>query len=358
MAIRWMDNFSMYGSDEALMLNGLYAANSSILGSCALVDDPDPNITSTVLSHFGLGAGSGQTTRFVLPSTQATVGVALRLWMNHLPSDSAMSAVPIVFCDGSNVTLMSLWITTTGVIHMLRSGTTSGSTIVAQSTGPVLVANAWQHIEAKVFFSATVGTIEVRVDGVVVINATGLNTTAGPCAQIRQENDNNSTGGGIGWYIKDYIIWDGSGSENNNFVGSCSVVTLTPTSDSSFNWTASTGSTGFNLIDEVPPNEETDYISAADPPPAASTFGLSNLPVDVTSVKGLMSVVRARKTDGGDGKLQNSMVSAGVAGAGTDRAVTTSYTYWFDVFEVDPNTGSAWAPAAVDAATLKLNRTL
>ena len=125
----------------------------------------------------------------------------------------------------------------------------------------------------------------------------------------------------------------------------------------SFNWTASTGSTGFNLIDEAGP-DDADYVQAANPPPAASTFTLSDLPADVTSVRGLISLVRAKKTDGGDGNLQVSLQSNSVDDLGADRPITTADTYWWDVSELSPDTGVAWTPAEVDAAKIKIDRTL
>jgi hypothetical protein len=46
-----------------------------------------------------------------------------------------------------------------------------------------------------------------------------------------------------------------------------------------------------------------------------------------------------------------------VAVNGSNRPITTAFTYYEDVFETDPNTGNAWTPASADAAQLKLNRT-
>ena len=356
-----MDNFGSYGTNSAYMLNGLYAAIGEFGSNAALVADPDPSGTGQIVLRASLSpSGTAQSTRKVLDTPRATVGVALRLWMASLPSNSSQSAVPITLCDGSNNVLCSLWITTTGAIDILRNGTTTGAAIIASSTGPVLIANAWQHIEMKATISTTVGQVEVRVDGVVVI-ATAANVNTGGdvnCAQVRQTSDRDGSSGGITWYIKDYVIWDTTGSHNTDFLGSVSVYRLVPNSDVSLGgWTTSSGSTGYNLIDESPP-VDTGYVQADDSPPAECEFGLTNLPVDVTSVRGLMTLVRAQKTDGGDAQLQAKIHSGASYANGADRPITTAFTYWYDVQEEDPDTTAPWLPSAVDAATLVLDRTV
>lgn len=351
MAIQWMDNFAAYGvGGSAYMLNGPYA-NVAGVGT-ALVADPDPTAPGSVV--FRNGFGVIEYLRKVLTTGRTTVGVAMRRWLTSLPSNNNEIDVPICFNDGSNNILVKLQINSTGSI----TATNGAGTALGTTTGPVIVANAWQHIEAKVFFHATAGTVEVRVEGVTVLALVAQDTLggqAGPCAQIA--NRNNS-GAGNEHYLKDYIIWDNSGMSNTDFLGSCAVISLTPSSDVSLNWTPSSGATGWNLINESPPNDDTGYIQAPTPPPAAAVFGLTDLPAHVTSVKALMTLVRSRKTDGGDGNLQVSMVSGGSTTNGTDRPITTAYTYWSDLFPLDPATAAAWLPSAVNAANLQLNRTL
>lgn len=353
--IQFMDNFAIYGGTNTLLTNGVYAQASTLFAT--LPDDPDPSATGKVLKLAGTDT-QDQPVRKVLTTANPTVGVAMRLWMGSLPNTDQMSPSPMQFLDvGANVHV-AVWVRTTGAIFVTRGG--FAGTVIASTAGPVLLANAWQHIETKVKIHDTTGTVEIRVDGVPVLTATGLDTASTAdvtCRQVAFNNKATNTGASVTMYIKDFITWDNLGSANTDFLGTCQVISLTPNGDNSFNWTPSTGTTGFNLIDDVPPNDDTDYISAADPPPAASSFTLTNLPVDVTSVKALQTMVRARKTDGGDGSLQTSMISGASTGNGTDRPITVAFTYWFDVFETDPATSAAWIPAAVDAAKIKINRT-
>jgi hypothetical protein len=341
MSLEWMDNFAIYGiGGEARMLNGLYAE----IGDSSIVADPDPSGSGEpvleVISPGGLGW------RRVLGGTRTRVGIAMRLWMPDLSSEGDSRFLS--FRDVSNAVLCDLTILTTGALRFRYDGL--GSNI--DTSGPVLIANAWQHVEIVVDFSTTVGEVEVRVEGVTVLTGDTLNTGAG-CAQVASDIDET----GFVIYQRDLVCYNGLGTLNNDFLGAVLVVSLDVTSDVSLNWTPSTGTTGYEILDNVPP-VDTTYISAGDPPPAAYEGGLSNLPADVTSVKAVQTVVRAAKIDGGDGNLQVGIISGASTDTGADRPITTAFTYWLDVFETDPATGVAWTPVAVDAAEIQIDRTV
>ena len=353
MALTWVDDFKSYGTVESYLLNGLYAEYTSV----SLVTDPETgsgNVLRFDANPYGGGGATGLI-RKVLDTSNTTAGMACRIYLASLPPASDQRPMPIVFCDASNNRLITVHVTPSGQLQAYYNNL---GTLLGTSAANSVVAGSWIHIECKVFMSATVGTLEIRVEGVPVLTLTGLALSGTAIAMIRPINDPDVTSAAPAYYMKDLVVWDGSGAYNNDFLGSVSVEALVPDSDVSFNWTPSTGTTGYDLIDEAPPNDDTDYIQAADTLPSPSTFGLSDLPANVSSVKGLMSLVRASKVDAGDGNIQVSMVSGASADAGADTPVGASYTYYYDFFETDPNTGVAWLPAAVDAAQFKLDRTL
>lgn len=117
---------------------------------------------------------------------------------------------------------------------------------------------------------------------------------------------------------------------------------------------ASWESTSMGLIGP----QDLSYLSADDTPPAAMEFGFTDLPDDVTSVRGIVMVGRMKKIDGGDGNVQMSLISNGSAFDGADRPLTTTSTYWFDISQLDPDTGLPWSPFAVNNMTGRINRTV
>lgn len=344
MSMEWMDNFSLYGAGgQARMLNGLYA---EVGLNAEVVADPS-GAAGLVLLGPTVSQGSF---RRVFGGFRTDIGFAQRVWFENLPLFGA--SIIASFRDGSNIAVCDLSVLTTGVLRFAHG---PGLATVIFTANPVIVANAWQHVEIFVEHSETVGSVEVRVEGVPVLTATNINTGTGS-AQIGN-NFRSTSFEGVRGYIKDIICYNGLGSYNNSFLGTCIVASLNPDSDVALNWTPSTGANGFSILDNRPPID-TAFISAADPPPAAYQATLTDLPLDVTSVRALQTVVRAAKVDGGDGNLQTSLVSNGDVANGADRPITSTFTYWFDVFEEDPDTAAPWTPAAADAVQMRLNRTV
>lgn len=342
----------LYGTDASKLLDGIYSEASNI----GLTEDPSPTVTGNVI-YVGSGFLATGTLRKSLPATLATVGAALRLYLPGLPGNDALLPNPFNVRDISNSTQVSFAIRTDGRLSAYR-GYAEGGTLLGTSAAPAAIANAWQHWEFKVFSHASTGTIEVRVDGVVVLSLTGQNTGSGLLTQWAINSNVTAGSASHPFYVKDIIIWDTTGSFNNNFMGSCSVKELIPDGDISANWAVTGSATHYGAVNEAPPDDDTKYIYAVTPAPAADVMGLTGLPVDVTSVRGLMVINRSKNTDGGDGKLQMGLVSGASTQLYTDRQITTAYTYWTDISETDPATAAPWLPGAVNNVNLWFNRTL
>tara|TARA_R110000868_G_scaffold209021_1_gene458583 strand:- start:56 stop:1060 length:1005 start_codon:yes stop_codon:yes gene_type:complete len=333
------------------MLDGLWA---EVTANVSIADDPDANITGNVLTF-----GSAQC-RYVLPSAQNTVGIGTRVWLDNIPVSNAQRPAIQQWRDGSNNCVLAVFVSPTGSLQVYRDidYTTGAGTLIGATSGPVMTAQAWRHIETKVFWSTTVGTVQIKIEGVSVLSLTGVNTGAANYAQVAIGTSYSLLTITTGLSIKDVTFWDGSGSENTTFLGPCGVYRLTPNADVSSGWTRTTGSTDYGLVDEAPPNDA-DYIYAGEGPiPAASIMGMTNLPADIVGVRGLISVGRLQKSDGGDGMEQTSMSPNGTDwDTGTDNAISTAFSYYADVSEVSPDTAAAWTPTEVNALQVRLNRT-
>lgn len=357
MSLIWADFPSgspgLYGTTKANMLNGLYADVTSYTD---LVDDPDPNITGNVFkfdSNIYGGGGAGASLRYALPDGETVkIGVAGRYWLASLPSSADERPWPVRWHDGSNNEIARIQITTTGAIEAYNNGSLAGTT-----GGPVLTSNAWTHLEAQLTCdTGGSGTLTVWVEGVQVIALTGLTTTDAGTSQIAVSMDPSGTSSNPAMYVKDLVIWDGNGSQNNTQIGTCIVAELIPDADVSTGW-VSTGANEYGVLDNVPANDA-EYIEADDSPPAASIVTLSDLPPDIVGVRGLVSIVRAWKTDGGDATLQIGLSPNGSDyDNGADRAITAAATFWRDVSELSPATASAWTPIEVNALRYRTNRT-
>jgi len=372
MSILWADNFQMYGTGataEALVLNGLYADITTTYTD--FIADPDPSGTGeTVLkmvSDFeSTTPYAGATLRFSVPgATKTTLGVSARFYLDSLPVSDGASVRPFVFIDTTGARHVWLMVRSDGRLSIgvgsTQNGNLNTSVLIGTSTLPVITADAWQHVEMKVTVDDTVGATEVRVNGVEVagLTLTGVDTRNGATPNIGSVAFENYefvvTGPTI--YIKDFIVWDTLGSQNNDFIGSAHVYNLLPDGDSALTWTPSTGSVGYDLVDDSPPDDAT-YLSADDTLPAANVFTVSDLPPDIISVKALLPVVRVKKIDGGDGNVQAAIISNAATDSGADRPITTAFTYYWDVSEVSPDTAVAYTPTEVNNITFSVDRTV
>lgn len=353
MTMMFADDFMGYGTDASLLLNGLWGHMGADIAA-----SPDPlDPVGTKCLHFQ-GFGNGATRPFVVGPV-GKAGCALRLWMPSLPG---FETACIRFLDPFGQLYGNLTIVPNGALNVYLGSVNHGGTLIAGTANiPALTANSFHHIEMFLTTSPTdmaTGAVKVFVDGNQVIDAAAVIT--GPAAQLSlgTGNDYNGTASRVD-YIKDLVCYNGSGAHNNNILGTVSVVGMTPDSDVSLGWTPSTGTTGWDLINGSPPADGDDYITAPYPAPPPSTFTLTDLPINITSVRAMITQLRARKVDGGDGNLQASLISTGGDTVnGSDRPITTAFSYYEDVFETDPHTGNSWTPSAADNADLKINRTI
>ena len=468
MAINWMDNFNIYGTDAgnaARMLNGVYAETVRV----NLIADPDPTATGLVVQKYSGGLGGDF--RKVLPVARTTVGIAQRNWLTALPNGGDPHRPSfMVFKDTNNVDHIAITVDPSGNILVLRIDSGPTLVVLGQTATPVLVANAWQHMETKVFFDNVAGTVQVKIEGIQVINISGVRTVSNVVGALVSCQNVASRSGqdGPNLNIKDLIVWDNTGTFNNDFMGSCQVLKLSPvadvgarnwntqqsttpaanvpttstvggtlaaatyyykvaaiyqntgeslpsaevsiattgaTSSNTITWTAPLGSaaiTGYKIyrgtaagaenvyytvgnvltftdtgaaatagtpvaadngagyaeINEVTPDDDNTYIAAPFPAPSPYKCSLSQLPATVTSVRGVMPIHRSRKTDGGDGNIQIGFISGATTGLGSNRAITTAYTYWWDIYDADPNGSIAWSRVSANAMNLQFNRTL
>lgn len=239
----------------------------------------------------------------------------------------------------------------------------SGPTTVLWQDTTVQPSNEFMFLEAHVFVHDTDGTITFRKNEVVLWSATGLDTK-------------NGTSNLIDWirfcgpatsvqpiiHIDDVYIVDPATGDTNTFLGESQVNFRAPTGDSGTQqWTPSTGTSHFALVDEVPNNSDTDFNSA----PAAGVTNLHTypaLPANIGAVHSQKVRTRFRKEDAGGCTVRNKVVSSGGGAPATTLNGGAynpgiSYGWKSDYMETDPDTGDPWLKPAADAIITGYERT-
>ena len=233
-----------------------------------------------------------------------------------------------------------------GLLLVTRNGTPLGTTSVALNTG------TYHFLELKVTIHNSAGSVVVRVDGVtaLALSAVDTQTTANAYATQLVLGNGRLVAGNVVSDYDDLYICDGLGAAPfNDFLGDCRVDATIPTSDSLTQWTPSTGTAHYALVDETPP-ATADYLEAASAG-LSDRFGIQALPL-LTNPQIYAAAVNlyGRNPEAGGRQIAAQMESAAMAATGSTLALTDAWLLHQSFFFTDPSTGLAWTQAQLNAA--------
>lgn len=358
--LRGMDGFDHYGDDASLMLDGQYAeVNASI--SSANPRSGTRHLRITPENQAGY--------RWVYGDDLEEAGHEYAFWVPNLPTDS-LTWVLAEFRNNDNEQQFGIRVTTTGQVQLYQSngGDVGTGITLATSKANVVKTKAYQHFGVRGRCDSVTGSCEVRLNGVTVLNVSGKDTKGtgshdSVIAQVVVGAPRNSVSALPNPLdIDDATWWDtetGSDSSGliNDFVGDKKIYTEVPDADTSTEeWTPSEGTDSFAILANIPPSDDDEYLTA-ETSGLATRVSLSDLPGSVVAISAVMTVVRAWKTDAGDSKIKVGMVSGGEEDDGAMHALSEAPTYFSDVHETDPATGTLWTVDGFNAAELVLERT-
>lgn len=224
-------------------------------------------------------------------------------------------------------------------------------TVLGTST-QTLVINQSHYVEIKVLCSDTVGTLEVRVNGVVWLSLTGIDTRNGGTATF-----GGIIFGGVGnvngatYNFDDLYVCDGSGATNLDFLGDVRIQAILPSGDGNSSVLLGSDGNSVNnslLVDEATPNSDTDYVSSA-VVGDKDTYAFGNVTPVSGTVYGVQVLPFARKDDAGVRSIVSVARVSATEVDGPAQALTTTYKYYADVRETKPG-GGAWTITDVNAA--------
>lgn len=364
----------IFGEGFALYGTGATSRTNMIQGAWADAQAPievlttNPRGNGTHHLRFGASVQNDIVRRVFGADYGDGIGFGGAYYLSQLPSDNT-SHVIFQARDGANAAQFTVQISTTGLL-LVRNGTDEG-TIVAQTDNPVVTAGAYQHIElfavcGNAGGSPGGGSIEIRVNGQTVLLETDIDIQAQGTNSVEQFIIGQPRNAAV-WEgemdVADIHAWNTSGTVNNDFLGDVQWLAVFPTADrAAQEWTPNATGDGYTFVDESSPDGETTYIEAAfGSPGAISEFDVTNVPLLTSDVVGFVFQPMLRKTDAGDGSAQASIIQVGVSpdavDAGVDRPLTQVYTYYPEVFEVDPATGVRFTPSGFNSMAIRLQRT-
>jgi len=279
-------------------------------------------------------------------------------WISHsIPSLSTVFVGFAVYTTGRAAGNALFVLRSTGSIvvglYMVQDGANYhwtlknlGGTVLGTGTANVGL-NVWQYLELKVVVSATVGTVELRLDGATSpdITASGLNTGTVNVNEIVVGFASAAT------YYDDIYVVDTSGSApTNTWLGEVRVYTLIPNGNGANTAWGGTGTGGFGEWDDITAHDDdTTYVSSSTPSDR-ETSTLTDLPVATSTVFAVQTNLVARKDDAGTRTIAPVVVIGGTPYDGTTTAALSSsyadYTQLYD--RLDPS-GATWTASTVNA---------
>lgn len=279
-------------------------------------------------------------------------GFAIRHTTDVSMDGSTQRGISLV-ADNNTTIHITLTILADGSIRVRRG---AGNGTILGTSASVLTVGVYGYVELKVVMHDTTGTVDVRHNGVSVLSLTGQDTKNGGTeagfSGFRVEGTDNRK-------VDDLYLCDGVDATatqkvaNNDFLGDCVSTWLPPNADSTpSDWTVSTGSTSFDLLDEAPPNT-TDYISSSTNA-QVDRVAITNMADTTHVVFGLQTSFVALKESAGARSVRSGVFSNATLVNNPDKAVSTGYVDYGDIVGADPDGDIRWTPTKINAAFLQV----
>lgn len=339
MSLLWIEGFETFGTtngNDMVALRGKYVTDGT-LGNL-LVDD-------------GRTAGgkcckiTNGSRFFTTPDFTASQTVVIGFGFKCFGTYAGTLSIVTLF-DGATEHA-SLQVNASGEFIVRGRGTT----VLATTSGAVISAGTWGYVELKMTIgNAGVGSYELRVNGVTVASDADEDTQNGGNASVNKVRF-NAGGSGTSYAFDDIYILNTSGSDNNTFLGSRKVVAVYPSAEGDqIAFSPSTGSDNSALVDENPPNDDTDYVESG-------TSGHQDLyqvgDVTFSVINGVQINARCKETDANPFSIKLVAKSDVTVDEGSAMNVgSTSYVTKARVLEHDPDTTALWTDSGVDAAQI------
>lgn len=283
-------------------------------------------------------------------STSACFGAAFRYVG---PLDSACNLFTL-FKGGvlySQIQL-ALQILTDGTFRLvISSGGNSATAIVNSTTTLALKQNSWHYVELVTTIDPAAGAAQIWLDGVKLIDLSGINTAGTGAAGY--------TGFALG------VVWGGLQAspllQFNSFYygdaltdrkGDSRVFVRVPAGDGDLiQWTPLSGLVHFTQVQEIPPDDDVTYNVA----PAGGLTDLYTLP-PVGIPSGTIFAVQVcpllKKSDVGPASAAIAIKESGVVYPGTTQAIAGgpagTYLYYPQIWATNDPAGNPWTVASAN----------
>jgi len=349
MALLFMDSFDHYATAD---LADKWTSLSAVSGSNTIgaFGRRGSGGYRCVQSAFTGGASGCYVQKGLAPTGAGfVVGVACK--PSAAPGSAAVTFLTIQ--EGATVQV-ALRLNQDLTLSALRGGTA-----VATSASPLSTATM-SYVEFRGLIDPSVGTLDVRVNGVGVLTFSGNTRQTANSAWTALAlgcNPAGIVGGALTLDFDDLYVCDRSGSAPwNDFLGDCRVDARLPTAaGATTGWTPLAGA-NWDAVNDAAPDDDTTYTSTSTLN-ATDTFVTQDAPVVGATIFGVQQCLNLKKMDAGTCTVAPVIRHSGIDYPGAAIAPGTTYAYGLAVAATNPGTGAAWTEADFNAAEFGYKRT-
>lgn len=257
------------------------------------------------------------------------------------------SRVPILqFLDSARDAMVTVYVSNAANLNAV-SGNLNSSTKLGVGTVS-LFTKVWHYFEFKVTFDTASGSTTGRIDGAQVLTGSGVTAPTDSLETSPSYIRFGSSNAALRMRSDDLYICDSAGAAANDFLGDIGVRRLnTSGAGTNTDFTPNSG-TNWEAVDEDDPDDDTSYVESSTSGHTDS-YAMENPTSTPAAIHALQVVSTAKSDDGGAISGRNLILSGGTEGLGDNFALESSYRPFYSLFLTDPNTGSGWTAAGVDA---------
>lgn len=253
-------------------------------------------------------------------------------------------------CDNLGAELLTFQVRQADSAILVRRGDHNDALIAA---GGVVPTNTWCCIEIRILIDNAIGVIQVRIDGVQIINFSGD-------TQIGADNEvlvvvwgaSYSNGAYICYgYYDDLAINSIHGIRNNSWLGLGGIVGLVPTGAGNYIQLTPSAGANWAAVNEVPPDDDAAYVESLTID-LKDTYIMQDLvitPGQVANITAVQWLCRAYNTVSQGGNFARLFRLYGIDHQGDDVGYDRSYDYHPEVLGESPATGQEWTEDDVNA---------
>ena len=283
------------------------------------------------------------------------IGFAFKVDENHFATTGPSRLPLLQFLDSDRDEMTTLYVAA-GNVNVVTGGVLSTAKIDFGTVA--LFTRVWHYVEMRITFdTSSSGAVEVRVDGETVLSGTGVTAPTLTLEEFPTTLIFGSSNFGLRVLVDDLYVCDSAGSVNNSFLGDIGIRRLDPDGDGTTNdFTPLGGGANYVEVDEDDPDADTTYVESSTLTDK-DLYTMDDAASTPTAINALQVVVTNKSGDGGAKSGRNRLRSNVTEVVGSDYSLESTYVPEQSIHETDPNTGSAWTEAGVNAAEVGMEVT-